>query len=270
MPQATKSSPNAFVNSLGIKMVYVEPGTFEMGSPEDEEGRKEDETLHRVTLTKGYFIAATHVTQDQWRVVMGKNHSKYKNPKNPAEQVRWLRVLEFCEILTDAENKKGLLGFLKKKEVRRYRLPTEAEWEYACRAGSQYPFNCGRTLFTDQSNFDGTKPYGATGQKGAVRKSPMPVSSFKPNAWGIYDMHGNVADWCSDLYAPYSAAADEELGLVDPKGPEEPPKSGPIRVVRGGSFRSGAAECRSAARRFVEEGVHYDDVGLRLAMEIED
>lgn len=270
MPE-TKTQPAAFVNSIGIKMVYIPPGTFMMGSPPDEVDRKDDEVYHRVTISKGFYLASYHVTQEQWRVVMGKNHSKFKNMKQPAEQIRWLRIHDFIDMLNEAENKKGLLGFLKKGKQKTYRLPTEAEWEYACRAGTEYPFNCGKTIFTDQANYDGSKPYGPTGRVGVTRKAPMKVGSFKPNAWDLYDMHGNVSDWCSDLYAAYELPVDDDgPGLIDPTGPDKPPKEGATRVVRGGSFRTGAADCRAAARRAVEEGTHYDDVGLRLAMDLEE
>ena len=165
----------------GIEMILVHSGTFQMGSPETEQGRDEDEgPQHTVLIERPFYLGKYTVTQAQWQHVMGNNPSRFQDPRNPVEQVSWNDCQEFAK-------KTGL------------RLPTEQEWEYAARAGTTTPFHFGETISTDQANYDGNYTYGK-GVRGEYRQKTTPVGSFAPNAWGFYDMHGNVWEWCEDIY----------------------------------------------------------------------
>ena len=172
-----------------------------MGSPEGGRKRKSDnETQHKVTLTKGFYMGVHAVTQEQWQAVMGNNPSKFKGEKNlPVEQVSWDDCQEFIKKLRE-------------KDKKLYRLPTEAEWEYSCRAGTTTPFHFGETISTDQANYNGNFTYG-NGKKGKYREKTTPVGSFPANAWGLHDMHGNVWQWCQDWYGDYP-----QKDVVDPTG----------------------------------------------------
>ncbi len=214
-------------NSLGMKFVYIAPGSFMMGSPGDEPSREDDEKQHKVTLTKGFYVQTTEVTQGQWKKIMGNNPSYFKECGDdcPVEQVSWDDAQEFIKKLN-------------KKEGKAYRLPTEAEWEYAARAGTTTPFAFGSCLSTDQANYDGNYPLeGCT--KGKYREKTVTVASFASNSWGLYDMHGNVWEWCSDWYGEYPTGA-----VTDPAGPGR----GSYRVLRGGGWLNLACYCRSAGR----------------------
>ena len=213
--------PARFTNSLGQEFVYIKPGTFWMGSPSDEPERDNDETRHKVTLTKGFYLQTTEVTQGQWERVMGNDPSYFKDcgADCPVENVSWEDIQEFIRKLNREEGKK-------------YRLPTEAEWEYACRAGTETPFSFGKCLSTDQANYDGNYPMPGCG-KGAYREKPAPVKSFAPNAWGLYDMHGNVYEWCEDWLGVYPSGA-----VTDPEGPS----NASVRVLRGGGWGNCAEE----------------------------
>ena len=174
-----------------------------MGSPKEEKERKDDEIQHKVTLTKGFYMGVYTVTQEQWQEVMGNNPSHFKGEKNlPVEHVSWDDCQEFIKKLRE-------------KDKKPYRLPTEAEWEYACRAGTTTPFHFGETISTDQANYNGNFTYG-NGKKGVYREKTTPVGSFPANAWGLHDMHGNVWQWCQDWYGDYP-----QKDVVDPQGPEK-------------------------------------------------
>jgi|GEM_PF-1940628 len=234
---------DTFINSISMKFVYIPPGEFMMGSPPDEPGRFDDEILHKVTLTKGFYMQTTQVTQKQWQMIMGDNPSHFKNDKNcPVEQISWDDAQEFIRKLNEKEG------------TDKYRLPTEAEWEYACRAGTTTPFHFGKCLSTDQANYNGNYPLEGC-PKGEYRKKTVPVGSFAPNAWGLYEMHGNVWEWCHNWYGEYTADA-----ATDPLGPS----SGSGRVLRGGGWFNGARNCRTAARDNVTPGNRYDYSGFRL------
>ena len=194
----------------GMKFVWIPPGSFMMGSPKEEIGREKrhngqkgaDETQHKVTLTKGFYMGVYTVTQEKWQAVMGNNPSKYKAEKNlPVEMVSWHDCQEFIKKLRE-------------KDKKAYRLPSEAEWEYACRAGTTTPFHFGETISTDQANYNGD-PYGKE-KKGVYRAKTTPVGSFPANAWGLYDMSGNVWQWCDDWFGDYP-----QKDVVDPTGPEK-------------------------------------------------
>ena len=205
-----------FTNNIGMKFVLIPAGTFMMGSPSNEPERYSDERQHEVTLTKGFYMGVTEVTQRQWKAVMGNNPSNFKGDNRPVEQVSWNDIHKFIKRLN------------KKDGTNKYRLPTEAEWEYACRAGTTTPFYTGNCLSTDQANYNGNYPMPGC-SKGMYRRKTIDVASFSPNAWGLYDMHGNVWEWCDDR---------------KPEGAF----SGATCVLRGGSWISFARGLRSASR----------------------
>ena len=244
LPNEPEAPVNQIVNSFGMTFVIIPAGTFLMGSPEDEPERHNDEVLHEVTLTKSYYMQTTQVTQGQWESVMGDNPSRFKDggPDCPVEQVTWEDTQAFISKLNQQDS------------TGTYRLPTEAEWEYACRAGTDGPFYFGSCLSTDQANYDGNNPLGDC-PKGEYRKKTTPVGSFDANNYGLYDMHGNVDEWCHDWYADYPVSA-----VTDPTGPE----NGASRVLRGGGWISDAGDCRSAYRYWSRPGVRIVSTGFRL------
>jgi serine/threonine-protein kinase PpkA len=230
-------------NSLGMEFVFIKPGSFIMGSPSGEDKRDDDETRHRVTITKGFYLQTTEVTQGQWQAVMGRNPSHFKNcgVKCPVEEVSWEDAQQFIGRLNQRE------------EENNYRLPTEAEWEYACRAGRDTPFSVGICL-SGQANYNGNFPL-ADCARAADRKQTLPVGSFQPNAWGLYDMHGNVWEWCHDWYDVYPSKKTS-----NPRGPE----NGSFRICRGGGWNYGAEYCRSANRHGSSPGLGMNYLGFRL------
>ncbi len=231
-------------NDFGMEFVYIPPGSFEMGSPSNEPERFDNEKQHQVTLTNGFYMQTTEVTQGQWESVMGSNPSYFKNcGRNcPVEQVSWEDVQEFVRKLNGRDGKNS------------YRLPTEAEWEYAARAGTTTPFAFGDCLSTGQANYDGNNPMPGC-SKGEYRQTTVPADSFSPNKWGLYNMHGNVWEWCQDWYGDYPSGS-----VTDPKGPG----SSSARVFRGGSWGSLAGYCRSALRNYRVPSNRHGHVGFRL------
>jgi len=242
----TTVPPNSSItNSIGMKFVYIQPGSFMMGSPESEPKRDDDEKQHKVRLTKGFHMQTTEVTQGQWKAVMGSNPSYFEDCGNdcPVEQVSWNDVQKFIKKLN------------KKEKSDKYRLPTEAEWEYAARAGTSTAFSFDKCLSTDQANYDGKYPL-KNCPKGEYRKKTLPVASFAPNAWALHDMHGNVWEWCQDWYGEdYPSGA-----VTDPGGPS----TGSGRILRGGSWNYYARNCRAAARSRITPDYRGRNLGFRL------
>ena len=230
-----------------MEFVWVPPGEFQMGSPVGEQGRNNDEDQRRVTISRGFWMGKYEVTQEQWRQIMGGNPSEFSGAKHPVEMVSWSDCQQFMKKLNDAAGREASKGV--ENPPNRFRLPTEAEWEYACRAGTTTAFHTGDSLDPRQANFDANYPGGGRG--------PMPVGSFAPNAFGLHDMHGNAWERCQDWheykYSPGGAA-------TDPTGPP----SGVIRVMRGGSWIVGATTCRSAARAGCYPNVQDVLSGLRV------
>jgi uncharacterized protein (TIGR02996 family) len=224
----------------GVDMAFalVPPGAFLVGSPAGEAGRRDDEARHRVTLTAALWLGTCPVTQAQWQAVLGHDPSRFPGGGHPVETVSWDDCRDFCRRLG-------------RKTGRRFRLPTEAEWEYACRAGTTTAYHVGDEVSPGQVNCGG-KHAAAAGRQGTT-----PVESFLPNAWGLFDVHGNVREWCSDWYGPYPTG-----DAADPKGPD----AGPGRVVRGGSWCQGPRDCRSACRGWLGPGDRRDDVGFRVVL----
>jgi uncharacterized protein (TIGR02996 family) len=212
-----------FTNSLGMTFAWIPAGTFLMGRPESEGRSLLNIPQHKVTLTRGFYLAIYTVTQACWEAVMGNNPSRIKSKKRPVEGVSWNDSQKF-------------LRNLSKRDGSTYRLPTEAEWEYACRAGTTTRYYFGETLSTDQANFAAHfNEYDAPTDS----KKTTLVGSFPPNAWGLHDMHGNIWEWCQDWYGKYRSGE-----AVDPQGPAD----GEDRVLRGGSHGIDAGWLTSASR----------------------
>jgi len=215
--------PNGEVaNSLGMRFAWCPPGTFLMGSPDSERGRSSDEgPQHRVMLTQGFYLSVHQVTQAQWQAVMGSNPSYFEGDTRPVETVSWKDCQKFCRKLGEREGK-------------RYRLPTEAEWEYVCRAGTATEYCSGNGL-------KALRKVGWCSYDGDIgsAEETKPVGQFQPNAWGLYDMHGNVWEWCQDGKRIYTSG-----DIKDPKGPD----NNQVRVIRGGSWDHVPRGCRAAFR----------------------
>ena len=253
-------------NSIGMKLVEIPAGTFMMGSRRSEAERHPKETRHEVTISRPFLMGVNEVTQAQWQKVMPDERTAVFSsnngggPDHPMENVAWEKAVEFCEKLSnlDAEKQHG----------RTYRLPTEAEWEYACRASTTTPFNTGESLSSTQANFNGNYPYG-DGEKGPYLRRTAPVGSYSPNAFGLYDMHGNVAEWCSDWFDPdyYENSPD-----VDPLGPPFGVLSDGYErfylTVRGGSWLDDARACRSAYRYRAMDRTPNRLIGFRVVCEV--
>ncbi|MDB4625088.1 formylglycine-generating enzyme family protein [Rubripirellula sp.] len=222
-------------DSIGMEFKLIPAGTFTMGDASGED----DETPHEVTLTKPFKMGIHEVTQAQYEQVMGVNPSKFKGANNPVEMVSWEDAVEFCRRLSELPAEKAVDNV--------YRLPTEAEWEYACRAGATTKFSFG----DDESELEQYDwGYANSGEK------TRPVGSKQPNAWVLYGMHGNVAEWCQDWYGDYPSGS-----VTDPTGAT----SGSFRVYRGGSWLNTAEGCRSAFRYWnLPSGLAFD-LGFRVS-----
>ena len=220
-------------DGVALEFVLIRPGTFMMGS---EKGIDSERPIHKVTITKPFYLGKYLVTQEQWQAVMHKNPSHFKGPKNPVEKVSWRDCQNFAQKLQE------------QSPPHTFRLPTEAEWEYACRAGSTTEYSYG----DDESQLGEYAWFGENS-----KSQTHPVGQKKPNAWGLFDMHSNVWEWCQDWFGRYDPA-----DATDPTGPT----SGVGRVWRGGGWDGAAAACRSARRRTYAPGFWYLRCGVRLVM----
>jgi formylglycine-generating enzyme required for sulfatase activity len=218
-----------------------------MGSPKNEPGRESwgnDETQHEVTLTEGFWLAETTVTQALWKVVMSDDPSHFKGEHLPVEQVSWEDAQRFIAKMNGMKPELQMC------------LPTEAQWEYCCRAGTTTSFYFGEQISSALVNFDGTEPYN-NGRKSEYRRQTVEVKRLPPNDWGLYEMHGNVLEWCQDWFVDYPAQP-----IVDLQGAE----SGSARVLRGGSLIGHGRFCRSASRSYGDQGFRSSHIGFRLAL----
>jgi uncharacterized protein (TIGR02996 family) len=222
----------------GVEMTFswIPPDTFLMGSPTNEAGGRDDELLHQVTLTKGFYLGVSPVTQAQWQTVMGSNPSHFEGADRPVETVSWDDCVAFCAQL-GAKTGKG------------FRLPLESEWEWACRAGTTTPFHFGETISTDQANYNGS------GTKGVYRAETTPVVSFPANAFGLWDMHGNVSEWCQEWSAAYDNKSIED---------NQSSNINEDRVLRGGSWNYLPNGCRAANRGRNAPSYRFDIYGCRV------
>ncbi len=245
-PTVKASDLETVTNSLGMKFVRIPAGSFDMGA---DAGFDDQVPVHRVTISKDFFLAVTEVTQGQYEAVMDDNPSQHAGPGElPVDTVSWLKAVEFCEKLSE-------------KEVLKYRLPTEAEWEYACRAGSNLKMGPGEggVEVTDE-NVD---------EYAWLRlnsDSTHPVARKKPNAWGLYDMHGNVFEWCQDNWLPYSAKAVTDPVAIAKKAQQA---SGEFYVLRGGSYEWGLDDATAAARCRCKKLLRSRTVGFRVVRSLE-
>ncbi|MDA9962627.1 formylglycine-generating enzyme family protein [Opitutales bacterium] len=228
------------IADLSMEMLWIKPGTFEMGSPSSEKDRDDDETPHMVTLTQGFYLGKHEVTQSQWEKVSGSNPTHFKGGDRPVEKVSWPDVTSFCNKLTASERMAGRLP-----AGMTYQLPTEAQWEYACRAGTKTSFSFGDELTSDQANIRGSP------------RETTDVGQYAANPWGFHDMHGNVWEWCADWYGAYPTGAGR-----DPVGPAD----GSYRVNRGGSWLSTASYARSAIRNRRGPANSNYILGFRLSL----
>jgi formylglycine-generating enzyme required for sulfatase activity len=272
-----------------MKLKLIPAGEFLMGSPDSEEHRYDDEKQHRVRITQPFYMGAHEVTQSQYEQVIGNNPSAFSSSasKNlrvtgqdtrqfPVETVSWYDAVEFCNKLSSAENQtpcyrlasvkhdseritKATVTFLNGTG---YRLPTEAEWEYACRAGTQTPFSFGSVLNGKQANVDGNKPYG-TATKGPYLKRTARVGQYGENAFGLFDMHGNVWEWCQDVYdsKAYESRSGVTQNPLSTSGSE-------YRVLRGGSWYFYGRYARSAYRFRSTPDFRSDYFGFRVVLSV--
>ena len=245
------------------ELAFIQGGSFEMGSPASENRRGNDEIPHRVTLSS-FYLGTHEVTQKAYQQLMGQNPSQFKGDNLPVENVSWHDAVMYCNARSAAENltpayvvhgqgKDRTVTW--NREANGYRLPTEAEWEYACRAGTTTPFATGDNVTVDQANYYGTYPYDGY-PSGQYRNRTVPAGSFAPNPWGLYDMHGNVWEWCWDWYGAY-----------DSNNPENPdgPDSGTYRVNRGGGWNDFGRHLRSAYRAACSPTNKTFNLGFRIA-----
>jgi formylglycine-generating enzyme required for sulfatase activity len=237
-------------NSIGMTFVRIPPGRFMMG--DDTSGRSFEGPVHEVKITRPFYMSVVPVTQAQYEAVKGKNCSKFNKyhgggPDHPVENCTWAQAVRFCD----------KLGRMPEEQIHRriYRLPTEAEWEYACRAGTTTDFSCGDKL-TGQDALFATSGHKQSG------KSTCPVAQFLANPFGLHDMHGNVQEWVNDWFDEYYYF---ESPVEDPPGP----KTGQLRVVRGGCFGMLPIDCRSAARRGHDPDSPSETIGFRVVMEVQ-
>jgi formylglycine-generating enzyme required for sulfatase activity len=266
---------HCFTNSIGMKFRLIPAGKFIMGSPKTEEDLDHDEEQHEVTITKAFWMGVNQVTQMQYKKVMGNNPSFNQGNKvqgdssnHPVEMVSWNEALEFCKRLSKRPKEK--------KAGRLYRLSTEAEWEYACRAGTKTTYSFGESSqslgdYAWFGNNSGRKELDSDALWAKMKNNPQeyadtissvscathPVGEKKPNSWGLYDMHGNVWEWCSDWYGEYPKSA-----VSDPSGPNE----GSSRVYRGGCWILGGEFCRSALRNWSTPSIRHNNLGFRVAL----
>ncbi len=269
MPVEAQEKVEIVTNSIGMKLARIPAGTFMMGSPRTEPERDRKEVLHEVTISKPFFMGIYEVTQAEYVEVMKslpdfKNRAAFTGDLNPMENVEWTNAVLFCQRLSARPEEKAA--------GRRYRLPTEAEWEYACRADTKTAFHFGDSLSSTQANFNGNYPAGGA-ETGPYLRKTAAVGSYEANAFGLYDMHGNVAEWCADYYDPNYY---EDSPLEDPLGPPmgivatdfTNSDENYFMVVRGGCWVDDARACRSAYRFRAMPNTQYRLIGFRVACDV--
>lgn len=249
--------------------VLISGGIFEMGSPDTEAWRSEDETQHIVTVSD-FYMSMYEVTQAEYTEVIGSNPSSFSGDMLPVETVSWLDAIRYCNARSELEGLQPAYSIEGQtvtwnRSADGYRLPTEAEWEYACRAGTTTPFHTENSISAEEANYYGHYPYEIENnyfsqsnldtKPGEYRQTTVDVSSFSPNGWGLYNMHGNVGEWVWDYYGAYSAKEQN-----NPTGPE----TGTLRIYRGGGWNDFAKNMRSAYRAAMAEDKSSFNIGIRL------
>ncbi len=266
-PATAPPKIEVLTNSIGMKLARIPAGKFVMGSPRTEPERVRGEVSHEVTISQPYFLGVYEVTQAEFAKIMGGQiQSTFGNnngggPDHPMENLEWAQAAEFCRKLSTQPDELSA--------GRKYRLPTEAQWEYACRAGTATAFHGGASLSSLKANCNGKSPYGDA-EPGPYLRHTAKVGSYPANAFGLYDMHGNVSEWCADWYAP---EAYDENAQIDPRGPPVgtfPDDFGNFYlVVRGGSWLDDARACRSAYRQRAMHKNRYPWIGFRVACDVD-
>ncbi|MEO1376651.1 MAG: SUMF1/EgtB/PvdO family nonheme iron enzyme [Cyanobacteria bacterium J06635_10] len=242
-PNEAKFFKEDLGNGVILEMVSIPGGNFIMGSPLGEKGRDKDESPQHTVNVPAFFMGKFQVTQEQYQQVMAKNPSYFNGDKRPVQKVSWNDAVEFCKKLS-------------KKTGRTYRLPSEAEWEYACRAGTTTPFHFGQTITGELANYNASRTY-ALEPKKEYRKQTTPVGQFPPNAFGLYDMHGNLWEWCEDTrHKNYNGAPKDGSAWIG--------NDNRYRIIRGGAWGSNPDYCRSAGRNFGYPNVVGGSFGLRV------
>ncbi len=248
--------PVEVTNSIGMELRLIPPGEFMMGSPETEQGRRDSEgPRHRVQITNPFYLGSYEVTQAEYEHVMDRNPSRFRRIRGqdtsrfPVEMVSWADAAEFCRRLSKLREERSA--------GRVYRLPTEAEWEYACRAGTSTPFHFGSAMDSRDANCVDYATCSAS-QTSLPLQRTTTVGSYHPNGFGLYDMHGNVGEWCADWSGGYGANALRE----DPQGP----RSGCYRVIRGGGWPNIPRQCRSAFRGATLPVTRRNFLGFRVVL----
>jgi formylglycine-generating enzyme required for sulfatase activity len=252
-----------------LTMLWMPPGRFWMGSPEEEPERRSEEGPQHLVQLQGFFLSQTPITQAQWREVADwkpnkgelgwsktliPNPSRFNGDQRPVERVSWEDAMEFCHRLSQ-------------RTSRNYTLPSEAQWEYACRTGTTTPFHWGATISTKLANYDGTKVYGDS-EKGVFREETTHVGTFPANPWGLHDMHGNVWEWCADhWHGNYEGAPENGRAWIE-KGDKANELK--IRLLRGGSWLLNPGYCRSAFRNFDHLNRRSVDLGFRVCCHPQD
>ena len=250
------AGPKALTNSAGMAFVLIPAGKFTMGSPADERGHRANEgPVHEVVVGNAFYLGVHPVTQAAYLAVMGKNPARFSaseggGPDHPVESVSWDEAVAFCRKLSERAEERAA--------GRSYRLPTEAEWEYAARAGGTAPFAFGESFNATHGNFDAAYPYGEAEPAAGVGRT-TPVARHPASAWGLHDMNGNVWEWCADWYAE---AYYSTLPLRDPPGPA----AGRYRVLRGGAWKNQATACRAAYRNALAPHQRDAATGFRVVL----
>ena len=263
-PNGGKAGAAEAVDAPHLTMLWIPPGRFWMGSPAEEPERSEAEGPQHLVQLQGFFMSQTPITQAQWRAVaMGKpaksgqvrptkldpDPSRFKGDQRPVEQVSWHDAMEFCRRLSQ-------------RTARHYTLPSEAQWEYACRAGTTTPFHFGETISAELANYDARKVYGDS-EKGEYRQQTTEVASFPANPWGLHDMHGNVWEWCLDhWHDSYAGAPEDGSAWLNEDANKSQDQN--WRLLRGGSWGDGPRGCRSACRVVDRPGSRDPVIGFRV------
>ena len=270
------------VEDVAFSFRWAPPGTFTMGSPETERGRNRNEILREVTIENGFWILATPVTQRQFMLTKKRNPAAFCSTGSyrrgvvdldtsdfPIDNVSWDAAATYCRKLSQK--------LRKAKEPFYFDLPRETEWEYACRAGTSTPFFWGDAWSPDKANCNGRKPYGPTAplwdDDGFTLERPTPVGSYPPNAWGLYDMHGNISEWVADWYPAYEDSSDCPELFAAWRYPDSTEESlaqefprERFKIIRGGSWYSGAWAARSAYRGFTSPDLKDETFGFRVVL----